>query len=325
MFDSVHPQVVDGFRVRRCVRDSAELGEPMEGTAPVASAWIALEQPGAWGANALLQSGLDRGLGRLLTARATAAGVRVQLIRRPGRHPNRPGGRRRVLFAYSGPGEAWLEAGEVDDPRTLLHDLDLNAIAAGIRPRLGWAQAEPLLLLCTHARRDVCCASESRPVLQTLLPTYAERLWETSHLGGHRFAPTAVVLPTGYVYGGLTPLAARDVLTLAAHDEVALAGLRGRSPWAPAGQLADIAVRRATGEVRAGALRVSGIRPVSDEYLVVTEHVDGRRWKVAVGPAPNQVIRATGCGLTPTLSNWLRVVRLRQVHGATAAGRTRTA
>ena len=28
-------------------------------------------------------------------------------------------------------------------------------------------------------------------------------MWESSHLGGHRFAPTALVLPTGYLYGHL--------------------------------------------------------------------------------------------------------------------------
>jgi hypothetical protein len=56
------------------------------------------------------------------------------------------------------------------------------------------------LLVCAHGRRDVCCGSlgtelalqlgagESRP---------GTRLWRTSHTGGHRFAPTFIVLPQG--------------------------------------------------------------------------------------------------------------------------------
>lgn len=59
------------------------------------------------------------------------------------------------------------------------------------------------LLLCTHGRRDVCCGSLGTKLAGSLedveLPA-GVRLWRTSHTGGHRFAPTFVVLPEATVW-----------------------------------------------------------------------------------------------------------------------------
>ena len=56
------------------------------------------------------------------------------------------------------------------------------------------------LLVCTHGGRDVCCGSRGMDLAMRLgdidMPDGLER-WRTSHTGGHRFAPTFVVLPEG--------------------------------------------------------------------------------------------------------------------------------
>jgi hypothetical protein len=39
------------------------------------------------------------------------------------------------------------------------------------------------------------------------------RLWQTSHIGGHRFAPTLIDLPQGRVYGRLDPTTLAPLLT----------------------------------------------------------------------------------------------------------------
>jgi hypothetical protein len=51
-----------------------------------------------------------------------------------------------------------------------------------------------MLLVCTNGRRDVCCALWGQrfyAAAAALLPN----VWQTTHLGGHRFAATAVSLP----------------------------------------------------------------------------------------------------------------------------------
>ena len=59
------------------------------------------------------------------------------------------------------------------------------------------------LLLCTHGTRDVCCGSLGTQLALDLagadLPADV-RSWRTSHTGGHRFAPTFVVLPEATVW-----------------------------------------------------------------------------------------------------------------------------
>jgi len=62
----------------------------------------------------------------------------------------------------------------------------------------GWRGGERDLLVCTHGRRDVCCGSMGTDLAVRAraldLPDGVRR-WRTSHTGGHRFAPTFVVLP----------------------------------------------------------------------------------------------------------------------------------
>lgn len=60
------------------------------------------------------------------------------------------------------------------------------------------------VLVCTHGARDACCGSLGTR-LSTALPGLGAgvHVWRTSHTGGHRFAPTAVLLPEGTVWAYL--------------------------------------------------------------------------------------------------------------------------
>lgn len=57
------------------------------------------------------------------------------------------------------------------------------------------------VLVCTHGRRDRCCGSLGMALASQIsagpLGGQGVRTWRTSHTGGHRFAPTTVVLPEG--------------------------------------------------------------------------------------------------------------------------------
>ena len=67
------------------------------------------------------------------------------------------------------------------------------------------------ILLCTHGSRDACCGKFGYPVYESLRYGYAAapemrlRVWRTSHVGGHRFAPTLIDLPEGRYWGHLEP------------------------------------------------------------------------------------------------------------------------
>jgi hypothetical protein len=83
------------------------------------------------------------------------------------------------------------------------------------------------VLVCTHGRRDRCCGSLGTSLAQQLSPPAlgeGVRLWRTSHTGGHRFAPTAIVLP----YGTAWAFCDREALEKIVHREGPLEDLLPR-------------------------------------------------------------------------------------------------
>ncbi|OPC80719.1 hypothetical protein B4N89_06880 [Embleya scabrispora] len=297
-----------------CVFASHELAEPMAGTAPTTRGWLLIEHPGPWAAKALVDSrGLADGVGRELEARAARAGFRATLIRRPDEagaraeaEPVEPDAPRTVFLAWTEPGATWLRRLCVSDVAELLAH-DLAALAGPVEPSVGEAVAEPLMLVCTNGKRDRCCAVEGRPLAAALAARFPEATWEATHLGGHRFAPTAVVLPQGYLYGRLDPLAAGAVLTAARRGEIAPEHCRGRATWSRAGQAAELAVREECGERRADALSVHDERAEDDGgWTVLVHHVDGRRWTVVVNPREEAPARPESCGKGGALPTSMR-------------------
>ncbi|MEV7991236.1 sucrase ferredoxin [Streptomyces sp. NPDC086077] len=292
----------------RCATVSRDLDEPVSGTAATARTWLLVEQPGPWGARALTSSHLDPALGRSLEAAAKGTGVRVALIRRPGRHADfGTPAVRKVYAAHTMPGNAWLHAATIDDPARLL-DLDFTALGTGDqhtfdatlqgRPHVGG----PLALVCTNGKRDRCCALLGRPLANDLAASGMSGIWEVTHLGGHRFSPTVLVLPHGYAYGRVEAHTVKDVLHGVQEGRVVPEGCRGRSAWERPGQAAELAVRTAAGEYAADALSVvrteNAVRVdgAAARWEVVVAHADGRHWRVIVAQGASLPPRAESCG-----------------------------
>ncbi|MFC8102983.1 sucrase ferredoxin [Streptomyces sp. NPDC057363] len=285
-----------------CSTVSRDLDEPLPGTAPVARTWLLLEQPGPWGAKALTSRHLDPRLGRALDAAVKGTGVRIALIRRPGRHADRgtPAGRR-VYAAHTVPGNVWLHGTTLTDPRRLL-GLDFAALARGDSrtfgsvlqggPHLG----DPLALVCTNGKRDRCCALLGRPLAAELAASGTESVWEVTHLGGHRFSPTVLVLPHGYAYGRVQAPAVKEILHGARKGRIVVEGCRGNSSWERPGQAAELAVRRAVGEDAAQALSVVRTDGAAPRWEVTLAHVDGRNWRVTVAQDASAPPRPESCG-----------------------------
>ncbi|QES44284.1 sucrase ferredoxin [Streptomyces venezuelae] len=286
-----------------CATASRDLSEPLAGTAATARTWLLLEQPGPWGAKALTSSHLDPELGRALDRAAKGTGVRIALIRRPGRHADcHAAARHQVYVGHTVPGRTWLRGTVLDDPRQLL-DLDFAALGAGDHGGFGAPHTgDPLALVCTNGKRDRCCALLGRPLAADLAASEAEGTWETTHLGGHRFSPTLLVLPYGYAYGRMETPAVKEVLDAARAGRVLTKGCRGNSAWERPGQAAELAVREETGEDAADALRVvatdraAGADGKASPWEVTVAHADGRRWRVTVAQEVSLPPRPESCG-----------------------------
>lgn len=297
-----------------CATASRELDEPLAGTAATARTWLLLEQPGPWGARALTSSHLDPELGRALDAAAEGTGVRVALIRRPGRHADGPvPARRRVYVAHTVPGRTWLRAHVTDRPEELL-DLDFGALGAGDHGGFGTPHTgPPLALVCTNGRRDRCCALLGRPLAAELVASGEQGTWEVTHLGGHRFSPTVLVLPYGYAYGRSGSAAVKEILEAVRTGRVVTEGCRGNSAWDRPGQAAELAVRTSTGEDAAGALSVVHTDGTGPRRDVTVAHIDGRRWRVTVAQGASLPPRPESCGAEPAAPARMDVVAVRPI------------
>jgi hypothetical protein len=323
-----------------CSVSSARLDEPLAGSGPRAAAWLAIEQPGPWGRRALTESHLDVELGRELNRRAEAAGVRIALIRRPGRHAlattgadadtdvdagtdasaatdteadtgadtdaHASGQPRQVLFANTIPGHTALRSMTLTDPQQLL-DLDFAALAAGDWTGGGLLsaatpEAEPVLFVCTNGKRDRCCALLGRALTLDLAELMAAAgtdgldIWECDHLGGHRFAPTALVLPTGYVYGRLDAASGAAAAEAARTGRMLIRLCRGRSTWNQRGQAADLALRDELQEFAEDAVLVVGEQQTGAETWAVELTAHGVRYRASVTQRAAEEPRAESCG-----------------------------
>jgi hypothetical protein len=223
-----------------------------------------IEQSGAWGPDALTESGFPVEIALDLQRRA--AGVRILLIRH---REDSPQGAAFFMAHSGGDGRPpWLASAPFPRPKLLL-DLDLGALAAGESGQ-GAPVDHPIYLVCTHGRHDVCCADNGRPFYRAMFEARPDVTWEVSHIGGDRFAGNMLVLPRGDYFGRLEPEDAEPLAETYEAGRLDLAHHRGRSIQPRLVQAAEHFVRETEGLVGLDDLGVSEYRRFSHDRAEVT-------------------------------------------------------
>jgi len=293
----------------RCADAARMRDEPLKASAVRYSRFLLLEMPGPWGPSALEGTHLETGTARQLASLAAAADAHVLLIRRPGRHPSAgPSARnepRAWALADTAPGTERVVWGSWRDPADLL-GLDLAATVTGTT---GPAGPQQLALVCTNGKRDQCCAVRGRPVAAAIAAGTDWDTWECSHLGGHRFAATIMLLPTGDMFGWLDPESAVEVTRRFAAGQLMLSHYRGRCGQPVPVQAALHAAAVRLGDFNRDAIRVEWARclPADGGTGTAGQAPDeGDRWEVRVthqatrGREDAYHLVLAGAKLTPT-------------------------
>lgn len=221
-------------------------------------------------------------------------------------------------------------SGGKDHMQAAFHGPDIDGAATGdslgraVEHLIGGG-GEPIvqadILVCTHGRRDRCCGSLGTALWQSLGardgdprgPGDGARLARTSHTGGHRFAPTCLVLPTGTLWARLDGDALHRIARRAGPLDDLLPRYRGCSGLdSPAAQSLERAVLAEVGwplfdlgrrvdDLGGGRLR-----------LTVSGHLSTTVWEGSV--VPGRTLRVPDCGEPAELSKKteteLRVVDL---------------
>lgn len=276
-------------------------------TAAPATRWLLIEQPGAWGRNALRQSLLAPAVTTTLAQACAERGVRIQVIRRP---PERaqPAPRRRWGYVDSGaqtrPTTWWGEYGQ-----------DAELLGLSLDGSQGTPSTEPILLVCTHARHDACCALFGRPVYSALAKPYPKNTWETSHVGGDRFAANLVILPEGLYYGGLDGDSAARVLSVHTNGLIDPAHYRGGSVHPAPTQAAEHYLREYLSEWRISAVVSLDLQQADmARWVARLAHVDGAEFDIEVATTHTPALHRLTCSaMHPAAARLFELLSLREV------------
>lgn len=282
-----------------CRLQSIASDEPIAGSAVTCTTLVvALEHEGAWGAKAVAESDLPTAVkARLEAWEDEIPGVRVQLVRRG----KQGGGGRTLLLCCTELGHERVVRLRLDDVSDLVA-LDLPATAAALREGRAIDGAEeitrPQILVCTNGKRDRCCAKWGVPVFRALEQAADLDVWQTTHLGGHRFAATLLWLPHGICLGRVELGETGELIAAIARGELhRIDRLRGRVSLDAAEQAAEAEWRRRGGRSSVGDLRASELVADGDEAWRVrlTDH-DGITHELQVRREPTGMAAQPSCG-----------------------------
>ena len=266
-----------------CTDAARERSDPLAGTAPPATGWLLIEHPAAWARDAVT-SALGYDLAVAVHARARRDGMRVLMIRRPGRRPVDP-----QLTWYR---VDLRTAVTTTATAATVDDLLTDAFDGG-----GVTRPGPMVLVCTHGVHDACCARFGRPVAGALAALDEINVWECSHLGGDRFAANVLTLPTGDLFGNVLPDHASQIIAAALGGAVPPELWRGRATLAMAAQAAVTALVEGGENPELDSVEcsrsgdrwdVSVMVDGSSRHLQTTEGLSAPAWLTCHAPYPTR-------------------------------------
>jgi hypothetical protein len=256
-----------------CSAEADARGDSMIGTAPPQSRILLIHQPGPWGPRGLLESRCDPVVAQRLDRAGARAGMRLQTIRRPDEHGRESTDGEYQVGISAASGITWWRTGDLAEFATELEAGWPTQAPSNI-------DTAPLFLVCTHGRHDPCCALRGRPVVAALERVRPGRAWETTHLGGDRFAANVLVLPAGALYGRVTAAAAAKLADAADAGRIVTEHLRGRIGFPPVAQAALVYAHEQLALDTMESLAVQTVEQVDDRTADV--HLRGPAGAVTV-------------------------------------------
>jgi hypothetical protein len=207
---------------RYCSVVSKVNGEDPIGTAITASRWLFIEVPQPWAKNPWeTQRGDSDG------AQSADLLQLFQLIERQPRHwqqlrilaiaPDKTdstAAARHVFFYHqpNGPTAAYRQRAyhvPTEQLCALVRALILQPAELDYFDRYLKSDPARALFVCTHTQYDLACGRFGTPIYRRLRQHYAQAhrlsVWQTTHFGGHSFAPTLIDFPIGQFWGHLEP------------------------------------------------------------------------------------------------------------------------
>ncbi len=244
-----------------CAELSLLNAEALSATASRIDHWILVEYRGVWSRDvlggSLLSDPVKEHLRRELAALPNS---RLLFVRRPER---RGEPRFAVYVGRSRERDQRLRGLEIGSHEELLELPFASGFEDGT---LGDAVEHPLLVVCTHGKRDRCCAKYGQPLYDELRgQVEREWVWQSTHVGGDRFAGNVVFLPEGVYYGRVERADVWGLLDDHLAGRIAIGHYRGRSCYPFHVQAAERAVRAVTELDEVDDIAFVGAEPIAED------------------------------------------------------------
>ena len=243
---------------RFCTDHAIGCGEPLPGTAALAERHLFIRWPkGNWRRPRFETVGLSDELRTQMQA-ATGNGRYVGLV---------DTGEEEALELLSFPDATSIV------PRDQAHAAELVARWRDGLPLGGEPLPRRVILCCTDAKTDACCARYGFPVFKALMaaaPAFDLDVLQCTHIGGCHFAPSVIVMPDRQRYGRLTPAAVPEFLSMVARNDIYLPGYRGNPRLNELEQSAEAAARRwADGRYPVERIEVAAVNMLDDDTATI--------------------------------------------------------
>jgi hypothetical protein len=250
-----------------CSQLSRNVEENTFGTASVGQVWLLVEYTEPWGSQALEESSLSKEVKNYLNQLVRRIPrARLLFIKQERRH--HPSFNFFIIRARER--NPFIVRFELDDYEKLRERyLEVAAVAAGEKTDGLEVIKEPLYLVCTHGKRDKCCAKFGFPVYKSLREGRDGIVWQSSHVGGDRFAANLICFPHALFYAHMTEESAREVVTGYERGQIVLEKFRGRACYSYPVQSAEFFIRKE-----------SGITGINDLRGLSSERADDTSWRV---------------------------------------------
>jgi hypothetical protein len=245
-----------------CSLDSLEADEEMYGTATRVDTWLILEYNGRWSGEAFRDSKIpERAKARISRYLNDTPDSRLQLVKKKGQSEDGI----KIYIARSEEKNPRLYESAISEYEDLV-DLDIYSIIQNGK----FERSEPIYLVCTNGEHDQCCGKFGMPVfLDVAEGAHNEDTWQTTHIGGHRFATTFVCLPHGLYYGRVREgKRAEEIIDEYKNGNIDIRSYRGRSCYSPPAQAAEYFLRKETGITEIAAFFLKHIKEADGEIKV---------------------------------------------------------
>jgi len=222
----------------------------MYGTATTVETWLVLEYNGRWSGEAFRDSRIPETVKAAIKRYLEPfPNPRLQLVKKQ----KRSGDGIKLFMAHSREKDSAIYETTLGAYEELL-DRDIDSL---FEERASLSKG-PVFLICTNGEHDKCCGKFGMPVyVEAAAGKYGENAWQSTHLGGHRFASTFVCLPHGLYYGRVREgKTAEQIFGEYKQGRIDLESYRGRSCYSAPAQAAEYFLRKET-----------GVREISAFYL----------------------------------------------------------